>query len=197
MRAHRYCMRGLEKSYPGIAERLLREPDQAVTSVRKSRDVPLLYWSAASLGLAISASRKDASMLARLPEVEACVERGLQLDEDWDEGALHAFEVTLAGATPGDPDLEQIEGHYDRALEMSQGARAGLYVAYAESVHIPQQDRAGFQAALEKALAIDPDEYEDIRLMNLVAQRRAEWLLGRVDDLILSDELLLDEEVSQ
>lgn len=136
-------------------------------------------------------------MLARLPEVEACVERGLQLDQGWDSGAFHEFQVTLAGAKPGEPDYERIQQHYQQSLESSKGAHAGLYVAYAESVDIPKQDRGEFQALLEKALAINPDEHEDIRLMNLVAQRRARWLLGRIDDLILEEEPALEEEVEQ
>ena len=41
---------------------------------------------AAALGLAISASLDDASMLARLPEVEAMMNRGLELDESWADG---------------------------------------------------------------------------------------------------------------
>ena len=41
---------------------------------------------------------------------------------------------------------------------------------------------------LEKALAVDADDYEEVRLLNLVAQRRARWLLSRIDDLILEDD---------
>jgi hypothetical protein len=42
---------------------------------------------------------------------------------------------------------------------------------------------------LEKAVAIDPYEYGASRLPNLVAHDRAEWLLGRIDELILDTEL--------
>jgi len=38
---------------------------------------------------------------------------------------------------------------------------------------------------LEKALAIDPDKDPDHRLANLVAQRRARWLLGHMGELFL------------
>ena len=37
---------------------------------------------------------------------------------------------------------------------------------------------------LEKALAVDTSKPEN-RLANLVAQRRARWLLAHIDDLIL------------
>ena len=41
---------------------------------------------------------------------------------------------------------------------------------------------------LERALAVDPDRQPRDRLATLVSQRRAHWLLTRIDDLILTDE---------
>ena len=38
---------------------------------------------------------------------------------------------------------------------------------------------------LEKALAIDPDARPDERLANLIAQRRARWLLSHTDELFV------------
>ncbi len=184
LRARRYGLRGLEAAYPGITERLQRDPAAALVTT-KEKHVPLLYWNAAALGLAISVSRDDAEMLARLPEVEALLGRALQLDEDWNEGALHEFEVTLASARPGTPDYERIDRHFERALALSGGKRAGLYVAYAEAASYQRQNRAEFKSKIEQALALDPDQHEELRLANLVAQRRARWLLAHVDDLIL------------
>jgi predicted anti-sigma-YlaC factor YlaD len=161
------------------------DPKAAVSLIRKKTGVPLLYWNAVALGLAISVSKNDAAMLARLPEVEALLDRALALDESWQEGTLHDFELIFAGAKPGKPDFDRIEKHFQRALELSQGKRAGLYVTYAEAVSVPKQDRASFRSALEKALAVDPDKYETVRLQNLVARRRAQWLLERTDELIL------------
>jgi len=53
---------------------------------------------------------------------------------------------------------------------------------------VPAQNKAEFQSLLEKALAVDPDADLDNRLANLVAQRRARWLLKHVDDLFLETE---------
>jgi predicted anti-sigma-YlaC factor YlaD len=184
LRAHRYGLRGLEVAYPGIGARLVTEPAQALAVVKRE-DVPLLYWTAASLGLAVSVAKDDASMLARLPEVEALLKRGLELDEGWNRGALHELAVVVAGARPGAPDDEVTQRHHSRALELSGGIRASAFVAYAEAVTVRHQDRVDFRALLDKALAIDPDAHEEIRLANLVAQRRARWLLDHVDDLFL------------
>ena len=187
-RARRHGLHGLSVAYRGILDSLESDPAEAL-SVVKEDDVPLLYWNAAALGLAISVARNDAAMLARIPEVEAMLTRAIQLDEAWDAGTLHEFEVVLAGAKPGAPDYDRIREHYERAAVLSEGNRASLFVAYAEAVAVPRQDREEFRAMLEKALAVDADEHEEIRLLNLVAQRRARWLMSRIDDLILEDEI--------
>ncbi|MCI0351982.1 MAG: TRAP transporter TatT component family protein, partial [Acidobacteriales bacterium] len=100
-------------------------------------------------------------------------------------GSLHEFKVSFEAARPGDPDVETIRKHYERALQLTNGQRAGLYVAYAEAVAIPKQNREQFQELLQKALAVNPDVQPENRLVNLLAQRRAEWLLKRIDELFL------------
>ncbi len=186
LRGHRYGYRGLEVVRAGITGQMITDPKGALAMVRNKKDVPMLYWNAAALGLAISVSKGDASMLARLPEVEALIGRALELDESWQQGSLHEFAVTFAGAKPGTPDYAAIEKHYKRALELSKGKHAGLFVSYAEAVAVPKQDPVVFRSMLEKALAMDPYEYEPSRLPNLVAYGRAGWLLERIDDLILA-----------
>ena len=204
LRAYRYGIRGLELSYPGIGfaltpdpELVLFDPEQAVSRITDKKNVPLLYWTGAALGLAISVSRNDPALLARLPEVDALIGQAMRLDESWDEGALHGFEVIFARARPGALDFEGMDAHFRRALELSNRTRAGLFVSYAEAVAIPNQDRSQFQTLLDSALAIDPNEHEENRLANLVAQRRARWLLSRVDELILPVESTRSEGESQ
>jgi predicted anti-sigma-YlaC factor YlaD len=185
LRAHRYGFQALAGGRPGFADAMTSDPAAALQRFTRKQQAPLLYWNAAALGLAISVSKNDAAMLARLPEVDALVDRALHLDESWSEGALHEFRVLLAGARPGAPDFAAVDRHYRRALALSKGSRASVHVAWAETVAVPKQDRAGFQSALEKALAIEIEQYPLIRLPNLAAQRRAAWLLGRIDEIIL------------
>jgi predicted anti-sigma-YlaC factor YlaD len=58
-------------------------------------------------------------------------------------------------------------------------------VSYAESVAVAKQDRKAFGEALERALAVPPGEIEEQRLTNLLAQKRARWLLARADELFI------------
>lgn len=190
LRAFDHGMRAIELQHPGFRDELARSPQAAAALIvpkRRSEVVADLYWSAAALGLAISASKNDAGMLARIPEVEALLERAIDLDEAWDRGRLHEFEVVLAGTKLGDPDEAAIETHYARALELSGGNSAALYLARAESLLLPKQDRAAFKEMLERALSVDPDAVPDSRLANLMAQRRARWLAGRLDELFFEE----------
>ena len=188
LRGVAYGLRGLDALYPGFSERLARNPAEAVAVTKLShaqRDLPLLYWTAAALGLAISTATDDASMLARLPEVEALLNRAIELEPTWDEGALYDFQVVFASSRPGAQDRELIESSYHKALELSGGANAGLYVSYAEAVAIPNQNVTLFRDMMNKALAVDVDKDPANRLRNALAHRRAQWLLDRTEDLFL------------
>jgi predicted anti-sigma-YlaC factor YlaD len=196
LRAFQYGIRGLEHSYPGIGTDLLKDPRTAVRRIKtkgKSEDIAFMYWTAASLGLAISVSPGDAALLARLPEVQSLLDRALEIDEAWDQGALHEFKVVLAGATPRTPDTALIRRHYDRAVELSRGKSASIHLAYAEAVSVPLQNTTEFNALIQRALAVNPDDEPATRLVNLLAHRRARWLAARADQLILD----VDPPVSQ
>jgi predicted anti-sigma-YlaC factor YlaD len=187
LRAHAYGVRGLEMRCPGFAAALEREPADVLARMRKE-DVPLLYWTAASLGLAISRSKDQPEMIAQLPAVEAIIHRITELDESWGHGSVPEFLISIEGSRAGAKPIERQERmrqYFERALESSKGARAALYLSYAENAAVPAQDRSQFESLLHRALDIDPDQRPEGRLANLVAQRRARWLLGRIDELFL------------
>jgi predicted anti-sigma-YlaC factor YlaD len=189
LRARDYGMRGLETTHPGFSDALNKDPLPTVKAA-KPADVPLLYWTAASWGLAITLSKNEPALIADQPVVEALIDRALELNEAFDQGAIHSFlisyEPVRQGAS-GDP-LERARKHFDRALALSGGHQAGPFVSLAESVCVARQDRREFQSMLEKALAVDVNAKPEYRLANLIMQRRARWLLARSDELFLSAE---------
>jgi hypothetical protein len=112
----------------------------------------------------------------------------VELDAAWGEGSVQDFLINLESARTGskpEEKQERMRRYFQRALELSKGAHASTYVGYAENACVPVQNRAEFQQLIEKALAIDPDKKPDSRLANLIAQRRARWLQGRIDELFL------------
>ncbi|MBT5902153.1 MAG: hypothetical protein HOH58_08615 [Opitutaceae bacterium] len=186
LRAFEYGLSGLEATHPGFRAGFRSDP-MATVSRLGADDVELAYWTAAALGSAISHSRTDPELLAQLPAVNALADRALALEPDWSWGAIHELMITLKAAGTGDPDLirEAVIGHFNEAVRISGGASASAYVNLAEAVSIQDQDRAGYERLLGQALAIDANTHVDNRLAILIAQQRAEWLLGRVDDLFL------------
>jgi len=185
LRSFDYAMRGLETAYPALRSQLAQDPARAARAIGDRHDVDLLYLSMAALGLAIANAKQDAAMLARLPEVEALLARGIELDEAWNAGSLHEFAVSWYAARPGAVDRGAIERHYARALELSGGTRAGLFVAYAEAIAVRDQNRRQFDGLLDRALAVDDNARPDERLQNALAQRRALWLRTQADLLFV------------
>ena len=188
LRAFEYCLRGLERFRPGFSLAIAQDAAAAVQTIKSDRHghaIAFLYWTAASLGLAISASPGDAALLARLPEVDALIDRALEIDEAWEQGALHEFKVVLAGSLPNRPEPRAIRRHYERAAELSRGGTASGHLAYAEAVSVPQQNRTEFNELVGRTLSLDPDRDPARRLVNLLAQRRARWLSEHADELIL------------
>jgi predicted anti-sigma-YlaC factor YlaD len=186
LRSYGYASRALALDYPQIEAALRASPDEAVQRISVTeRDVDTLYWSAAALALAISSSRNEPALLARLPEVEALLERALALDESWNAGALHELALTLEGAGATAADAATLDAHYQRALELSAGGTASVHVTYGEVVAVPRQDRELFRQSIDRALAVDVDRNPEQRLLNVLAQQRARWLLANLDQWFL------------
>ncbi len=186
LRAQTYGMRGLEADHPGFSAALLSSPRAAVRD-RAPADVPLLYWTATAWAAAISLSKDNPDLIAQIPAMEALMDRALELDESYGHGAIHTFLITYEMSRPGAPGdpAARARAHFARAMELSEGKSAAPLVALAESVSIGRQDVKEFESLLHRALAIDPDANPDTRLLNLVMQRRARWLLSRKAELFL------------
>jgi predicted anti-sigma-YlaC factor YlaD len=185
-RALGYANRGLEARYPGFGAEFRRDPSSAVARIGQA-DVALAYWAAAALGSAISLSKTEPEMIVRVPEVVALAHRALALQPDWNNGAILELlmELELSRPDASADAVDRVEGYFERVLVLTGRRTASPFVALAESVGVQTQDRERFVSLLNEALAIDPDAMPENRLANLVAQRRARWLLDRVEDLFL------------
>ena len=183
LRARDYCLRRLELEYPGITERLMLEPEIAVAPATVE-DVPVLYWLGASWGLAISLGLDKPELAVDLPAVRALMDRALALDEEYSRGAIHEALMVLEAvpeAMGGSP--ERAREHFERAVALSGGDRAGPYVALAGSVSVATGNRDEFERLLEQALQVDPNKEKSVRLLNLITQKRARHLLEHIDEL--------------
>jgi predicted anti-sigma-YlaC factor YlaD len=185
-RALGYGMRGLEEVQPGLLPALRADPRAALARFRKT-DAAQLYWTAAAWGSAIALDKTDTQLGADLPQVEALMHRALELDEGFALGAIHDFYIVYEGGRPAAAggSVARARESLARALELAGGHRAAPLVSFAETVGVGLQDRAEFERLLNQALAIDVNAVPEQRLANLIAQRRARWLLARMDRLFV------------
>ena len=185
LRARDYCLRSIEVDHPGLTSRLQRSPHEAASEL-DSEETDLIYWTGASWGKAISVGLHRPDVVADVQVVQALMARALELDERYSDGAIHEALISLEALPEtmgGSP--ERARQHFERAVELSHGTSAGAYVSLASSIAVSEQNRSEFVDLLEKALAVDPDDEPSRRLVNIVAQQRAQILLERADDLFL------------
>jgi len=185
-RARDYGLHGLDSRHKNFSATFKDNPAEAV-KVANAKDVPLLYWTAASWGAAISISKDHPDIVADQPKVEALIDRAYQLNPDFNHGAIDMFLISYEGARQGTQGdfVGRCKPHFDRAVRLTDGQMASPYVSWAENIDVQKQNRAEFESMLKKALAVDPNSRIEWRLSNIVMQRRALWLLSREDDLFL------------
>ena len=181
IRGKDYCFRALDVRWKGMTAALMKDPAAALARAEK-KDVPLLYWSAASLGSAVSLGLDQPELVIDLPLVRAFADRALTLDENWSKGALHELMISIDSLPPalgGSPD--KAKEHFEKAVKAQAGNAPGPYVTLAVGVMVPAQDRAGFEKLLNEALAIDPLKDPGTQLVTLIMQRRARALLANIE----------------
>jgi len=184
-RALDYGLRGIEVDAPDFRNQLDKDPQAAVSNLRKA-DVPLIYWTAIAWGAAISISKDDPELSADQNLVEALMRRALALNEAWELGSIHDFFISYEGGRASiGGSLAKAREHFDRAKQLSKGLRVAPVVSYAETVSVATQNKKEFQGLLEEALAFDPNKAPETRMANLIGQKRARWLLGRIEELFL------------
>ncbi len=184
LRARDWGLSGLELEYPGIGDQLRVAPGEAASRVEWEW-VDLLYWTAAAWGAAISLGVDQPELVADIDAAREMLGRVLELDESYGNGAIHETLISvecLPAIMGGDP--QKARWHFERAVELSEGKSASPYVAMAASSCV-STDPEEFVRLLEIALRVDPEETPHLRLGNILAQRRATYLLETKSDRFL------------
>ncbi|MDR2618471.1 MAG: TRAP transporter TatT component family protein [Treponema sp.] len=197
LRGNAILCSGLEKKYPGFGAASVQDGtlDPFLKKMKKD-DVPFLYWTVAGGLAAYSIDVFDFGLGTKIPEWGAMIARAYELDPDFNNGAIDDFYILYYASLPEalGGDKAKAEVHYHRALEKTKGQSAGPYVSYATAVCVPAQDYDTFKENLEKALAVDTDADPSNRLVNIISQKKARFLLDTAYNSFSFLELELDYE---
>jgi len=193
LRGHRILMDALEGRHRGFSAAAANVETLGPFLQRfRARDVPLLYWTVASGLAAFSLDMFDFELSAWIPRWHLMVERAIELDPDFaglDDFLVLYFasvpEILIDEATPG-RNLERARFHFGRAMERSNWTATSALLAYAGSISAPAHDIETFRAHVQRVLDINPDDDPANRLLVVLDQRRARWMLDNVYSLFPS-----------
>ncbi len=184
-RATNYGMRGLEVNHRGIEARLRSDPEAAAAEL-EVEDAALALWTGTALGAWIAMDTDNPEATADLALMGALLHRSRELDDTVDDGVVYdylsLYEVSRIGGS-----VEEAREYYEHALQIGPERRPVLWSSWAESGSVASGDREEFETLLRQALDFDIDSEPGSRLVNQVAQVRAAWLLGNVEDYFLED----------
>jgi predicted anti-sigma-YlaC factor YlaD len=190
LRAREYVLRGIELRHKGFRAELDKGNTAAALAMVKPADIDYLYWAGASWLAAFSADPFDMTLLVTVPTPEALLQKVLAWNDAYSKGAVHELFVSFYASVPAEigGSEKRARTHFARAVELSRGLSAGPYISLATSVSVKSQNLEEFRGLLGKALAIDVDADPSGRLQNVIAQRKARWLLAHIDDFFLTTE---------
>lgn len=178
LRGYAILNNALEARYPGFYQ-VSNENLPGMLNRFKKDDVGLLYWIVAGGMAAYSVDIFDFYLSSNIPKWTAMIKKAYELDPDFDVAALDEFLIIFYASLPEllGGDKERAKFHFLQAQEKTNGQSSGAYVSYAQAVFVPAQDYESYKDYLEKALEIDVDANPSTRLVNIINQRKAQWLL--------------------
>ena len=176
-RAQKQGWVALNLRHPGLPSQLLAIDSKALRL--QPDEVGLAYWTAAAWGGQISLSKDMPDVVADLPLVVNLATLAWQTNPAYGDGSLASLMGTLELARPGGSPSRAL-AYWDQAIEISKGQSPGPYVAKAEGWAVEQQDRAAFEAWLNKAVEVSQGKRD---LSSQIMRERALWLLRQADDI--------------
>lgn len=180
----------LERKNPAIRRQLkARQYKEAMAPFGKA-DTGLLYWTALGWLAAYSVDPFDMALGQTVPQTRAMIERIQALEPGYGNGALDSFYVGYYGSLPeylgGDP--AKARASFARAEERLAKSDTSPLMALATTVSVKEQNAAEFKDLLGRVLAFVPDSSPSTRLVNILNQRKARWLLAHIDDYFIEME---------
>lgn len=190
LRGRDMLLQGLETKYPGFRAALDEKRYDRATARVKKEDIDFLYWAGAGWLAAFAIDPFDMEVGLTIPGAAALMQRVEELDHAYGKGAIHDFYVLYYGSLPeymGGNSAKARE-HFAKAVAAGGAHITSPYLSLATSISVKEQNLAEYKELLEKVLAVDANADPANRLVNVINQRKARWLLDHAGDFFLEEE---------
>ncbi len=147
------------------------------------KDGAALYTFGVSWIAYVQAHSEDWGALARLPQVQATMQRVQEIDPQFEQSNVEHFLALLDTIRPPalGGDFEAGMAHYQRAISLSGGKDLSIKVDCARYYARTLYDRELHDRLLNEVLSADP-VHEGFTLFNTMAQKEARELLDSAED---------------
>ena len=174
--------------HPHFEDNLTKGDFSAAFKGFSARDTSYLYWAGVSWMAAFTADKSDVGLSLDIPKAVACIKKVLDLKDSYSDGAAHEFFISYYGAMPESMGGSEFKARqqFALALKYSKGEKVSPYIALATTVCVKTQNQAEFTTLLETALKINVYKSVNNRLINILDQHKARWLLDHTEDFFLS-----------
>ncbi len=147
------------------------------------KDVPDLFTLGSAWSSWIQAHRQDWNAVAEISRIESIMERVVELDEFYNDGAARLYLGVLASflspALGGKPDVGR--QHFERVLDISKNKNLMVKVLYARYYARLMFDKELHDRLLREVLKAETD-VPGYALSNTLAQKKARELLNSAED---------------
>lgn len=171
-----------EQRLCGLWEQSYAEFTQVLARAKPAQ-VPALYTFGLSWLAWVQAHSDDYAALAKLPQVQAVLQRVQALDPQYEEARIEHYLAVLNTIRPPalGGDFAAGRAHYERALKVSRELDLSIKVDYARYYARTLYDRELHDRLLQEVLDADPEQ-PGLTLFNTLAQEEAGELLASADD---------------
>ena len=146
-RALGYCLRRVELTHKGFRSAVEKDPDGTMKAFSKD-EVPVLYWTGATWGAAVSAGSEKPELLNQLPIVRAIMARALELDEAYELGGIHDVLISLDSLPEAmGGSVKNARQHFARSVELVEGAVGEPLRVARRGISVAEQNRKEFEDA--------------------------------------------------
>ena len=149
------------------------------------KDIPYLFTTASVWMGWILTNIDSMKAIADLPKAFVLMNRVLELDDEYKNGAIHIFYGIYFAVQPRNSgrDLVKSKSHFEKAMRISGEGSLLPLVTFAEYYARATLDDKLFTETLNKVINTDAGIRPDIRLSNEIAISRANYLLENIEDL--------------